>query len=75
MGGLECVITGLMDEFNHFFKKKKLSREVFTFFVITASFCVAMINVTPVSFQSEEVLPYIIFTSKLWKFSRFKYLK
>ncbi|KAK9873732.1 hypothetical protein WA026_002088 [Henosepilachna vigintioctopunctata] len=47
MGGLECVITGLMDEFNHFFKKKKFGREVFTFFVITASFCVAMINVTP----------------------------
>ncbi|XP_025408814.1 sodium-dependent noradrenaline transporter-like [Sipha flava] len=47
MGGLECVITGLMDEFNGFFKKQKWPRERFTFAVIGISFCVALINVTP----------------------------
>lgn len=49
MGGLECVITGLMDEFSSFFKKRKYSREIFTFIVILVSFSVGMINVTPVS--------------------------
>lgn len=49
MGGLECVITGLMDEFSGFFKKRKWPRERFTFAVIGISFCVALINVTPVS--------------------------
>ncbi|KAI4467594.1 sodium/chloride dependent transporter [Holotrichia oblita] len=46
MGGLECVITGLMDEFSVFFKWKN-SREVFTLVVILMSFSVALINVTP----------------------------
>lgn len=50
MGGLECVITGLMDEFSGFFKKRKWARERFTFAVIGISFCVALINVTPVSY-------------------------
>jgi len=49
MGGLECVITGLMDEFSGLFKKRKWSRERFTFGVIGVSFCVALINVTPVN--------------------------
>lgn len=48
MGGLECVITGLMDEFSGFFKNRKWPRERFTFAVISISFCVALINVTPV---------------------------
>lgn len=48
MGGLECVITGLMDEYNSFFKKRNWARERFTFAVIGISFCVALINVTPV---------------------------
>lgn len=48
MGGLECVITGLMDEFCGFFKGKKWSREIFTFGAIVVSFSVAMTNVTPV---------------------------
>ena len=26
MGGLECVITGLMDEYQDLFKKRKISR-------------------------------------------------
>ncbi|VVC45716.1 Hypothetical protein CINCED_3A009569 [Cinara cedri] len=47
MGGLECVITGLMDEFSGFFKNRKWPRERFTFAVISISFCVALINVTP----------------------------
>lgn len=46
MGGLECVITGLMDEFSVYFKWKN-SREIFTFIVILMSFSVALINVTP----------------------------
>ncbi|XP_022915297.1 sodium-dependent dopamine transporter-like [Onthophagus taurus] len=46
MGGLECVITGLMDEFNKYFKWKR-AREIFTLIVITMSFCVALVNITP----------------------------
>lgn len=49
MGGLECVITGLMDEFCLFFAKKKYAREIFTLCAIFVSFSVATINVTPVS--------------------------
>lgn len=49
MGGLECVITGLMDEFAEFFKRIRLSREMFTLVIIFLSFSVATINVTPVS--------------------------
>lgn len=48
MGGLECVITGLMDEYTAFFKSWKHSREIFTLGVIIVSFSVALINVTPV---------------------------
>lgn len=53
MGGLECVITGLMDEFSGFFKKRKYSREIFTFSIIVVSFSVGLINVTPVSLTSK----------------------
>jgi solute carrier family 6 noradrenalin transporter-like protein 2 len=48
MGGLECVITGLMDEFQTFFKRHKISREMFTGMVVFVSFLVAMSCVTPV---------------------------
>lgn len=48
MGGLECVITGLMDEFCLFFAKKKYAREIFTLCAVCVSFAVATINVTPV---------------------------
>lgn len=51
MGGLECVITGLMDEFCLFFAGKKYAREIFTLCAIFVSFTVATINVTPVSSQ------------------------
>ena len=46
MGGLEAVITGLMDEFN---LHKKIRRELFTGLVIFSSFLVALINCTQVS--------------------------
>uniref|UniRef100_A0A8D9ATG9 Transporter n=1 Tax=Cacopsylla melanoneura TaxID=428564 RepID=A0A8D9ATG9_9HEMI len=47
MGGLECVITGLMDEFRPYFKGYPHAREIFTCAAIAVSFSVAMINVTP----------------------------
>ncbi|XP_077503296.1 sodium-dependent noradrenaline transporter-like isoform X1 [Amblyomma americanum] len=46
MGGLESVITGLMDEFKTFFSRWRYRREVFTAIVICASFCVSIVNVT-----------------------------
>ena len=48
MGGLECVITGLLDEFEPFFKKYKITREIFTGIVVFTSFLVALSCVTPV---------------------------
>ncbi|CAG2161766.1 unnamed protein product [Oppiella nova] len=42
MGGLEAVITGLMDEFRF----KKLKREYFTAIVISTSFLGALVNCT-----------------------------
>ncbi len=50
MGGLECVITGLMDEFCLFFARKKYAREIFTLCAVGVSFTVATVNVTPVSY-------------------------
>ncbi|KAK6622530.1 hypothetical protein RUM44_002342 [Polyplax serrata] len=47
MGGMECVITGLMDEFHNFFKGNKHSREIFTLCAVTVSFSIALVNVTP----------------------------
>jgi len=47
MGGLECVITGVMDEFKDFFHKHKISREIFTGLVVFSSFLVAISCVTP----------------------------
>lgn len=45
MGGLEAVITGLMDEFN----LKWLKREYFTAIVICTSFLGALVNCTQAS--------------------------
>jgi len=61
MGGLECVITGLLDEFHDFFTKARISREIFTGFVVFVSFLVALSCITPVSIfisatQSLELL-------------------
>ncbi|XP_075210738.1 sodium-dependent noradrenaline transporter-like [Lycorma delicatula] len=47
MGGMECVITGLMDEFHSFFKGRRYAREIFTFCAVVTSFSVAIVNVTP----------------------------
>lgn len=44
MGGLEAVITGLMDEFNF----KTLKREHFTAIVLCTSFLGTLINCTQV---------------------------
>lgn len=60
MGGLECVITGLMDEFAVFFREKKHAREIFTLIVIMMSFSVALINVTPVSKMSNRKINIIL---------------
>ena len=48
MGGLECVITGLMDEFRDTFRRRGISREMFTGFVVFFSFIMACTCVTPV---------------------------
>ncbi|GFG38931.1 hypothetical protein Cfor_10219 [Coptotermes formosanus] len=47
MGGMECVITGLMDEFHSFFQGRRFAREIFTLGAAAVSFSVALINVTP----------------------------
>ena len=49
MGGLECVITGLMDEFRDVFRRFRITREIFTGIVVFVSFLVALSCVTPVS--------------------------
>ncbi|CAG7825332.1 unnamed protein product [Allacma fusca] len=46
MGGLECVITGIMDEFKSWFRRKKHSREWFMFVCVLGSFLISIINVT-----------------------------
>ena len=48
MGGLECVITGLMDEYQDAFRRRGISREMFTGFVVFSSYIVAITCVTPV---------------------------
>ena len=49
MGGLECVITGLMDEFKPTFDRWGITREIFTGMIVGVSFLVALGCVTPVS--------------------------
>ena len=49
MGGMECVITGIMDEFRTIFNRWKYSRETFTLGATLFSFCIAITNVTKVS--------------------------
>ncbi|XP_035703379.1 sodium-dependent noradrenaline transporter isoform X1 [Folsomia candida] len=46
MGGIECVVTGITDEFKAWFKRWKFGREVFTFFIVFISFLISIINVT-----------------------------
>ncbi|XP_014241849.1 sodium-dependent noradrenaline transporter [Cimex lectularius] len=47
MGGLECVLTGLMDEYGKRFGRTKHLREGFTAIIVGISFTVALINTTP----------------------------
>jgi len=49
MGGLESVITGIIDEFPNFFRKFKWHREIFTGVVVFVSFLFALASVTSVS--------------------------
>ncbi|KAK4300372.1 hypothetical protein Pmani_027416 [Petrolisthes manimaculis] len=44
MGGLECVITGMMDELRRTFGRKTIRRELFTALVVGSSFLVSIIN-------------------------------
>ncbi|ROT82805.1 putative sodium-dependent noradrenaline transporter [Penaeus vannamei] len=44
MGGLECVITGMMDELRLTFGWKTIRREFFTALVVTSSFLVSIAN-------------------------------
>ncbi|CAL4127299.1 unnamed protein product, partial [Meganyctiphanes norvegica] len=45
MGGLECVITGLLDEIRNTFGRKFIRREVFTAIIVSSSFLVSIANV------------------------------
>jgi hypothetical protein len=54
MGGLECVITGLLDEFKDFFKRWHIGREALTGIVVFASFLVALSCVTPVRREDQS---------------------
>merc|ERR1719192_1564336 len=56
MGGLECVITGLMDEYKEFFRRRGISREMFTGLVVFASYIVAITCVTPGGFYIFNLL-------------------
>ena len=49
MGGLEAVITGIMDEFKPILKRWRFSREVVTVAVVVSAFLLAIPNVTNVS--------------------------
>ena len=55
MGGLECVITGLMDEFRDTFRRRGISREMFTGFVVFFSFIMASTCVTPVNMNKKSL--------------------
>nr|AGY96957.1 high-affinity octopamine transporter protein 1 [Limulus polyphemus] len=46
MGGLESVITGLLDEFHTYFTRWRFRREIFTAVIISVSFIIGMVNVT-----------------------------
>jgi hypothetical protein len=71
MGGLECVITGLMDEFRDFFRRFRISREMFTAIVVFFSFFVALSCITPVS---RGAILYLILCSSSTPFINFMIL-
>uniref|UniRef100_A0A0A9YIP2 Transporter n=3 Tax=Lygus hesperus TaxID=30085 RepID=A0A0A9YIP2_LYGHE len=50
MGGLECIITGVIDEYGGYLRRTKYhkyTREIFTAVLVGTSFSVALLNVTP----------------------------
>lgn len=54
MGGLECIITGVIDEYGGYLRRtkyNKYTREIFTAVLVGTSFSVALLNVTPVSIE------------------------
>ena len=60
MGGLECVITGLMDEFRIFFNRWGITREIFTGIIVSASFVVALCCVTPVRIFKKMIYKKVV---------------
>ncbi len=62
MGGLECVITGLLDEFKPTFDRLNIKREGLTGIVVFVSFLVAMSCVTPVRIQNCPLLQKLLCT-------------
>lgn len=52
MGGMESVITGLIDEFKFLHKH----RELFTLFIVVATFLISLFCVTNVSIAEESVV-------------------
>ena len=66
MGGLECVITGLMDEYQDTFRRRGISREMFTGFVVFSSYVVAITCVTPVRTSYSGTLCTVIVVIVGW---------
>ena len=64
MGGLEACICGLMDEFPNWFKRRKISREIFTGIVIFLSFLISLVNITQVRRNSlkKKILTKQVYT-------------
>ena len=69
MGGLECVITGLMDEFKPTFDRWGITREIFTGMIVGVSFLVALGCVTPVHEYNFQwfVIKYLLETSTFFR--------
>ncbi|XP_055350607.1 sodium-dependent dopamine transporter-like [Paramacrobiotus metropolitanus] len=47
MGGMEAILTGMLDYFHNFFRRFRYGREGFTAFVCGLSFLIGLINCTP----------------------------
>ena len=60
MGGLECVITGIVDEFGASLKRWHLSRRLVTLMIVASSFLVALISLTPVIVGVTDLTPVMV---------------
>ena len=69
MGGLEAVLTGLRDELSPALRKRKYSREIFTFLVVGSAGLFAIQNVTNVRLYVKNKIKFIYFLKSRWKFS------